>query len=268
MPIDGTGIQWLRERGSIIGIVGLISGVLAGIGIPIWKDYWVDAPRLRIELNGITREIDPGTVVSIDEDIFSILFPPDNYSFLFRQRPIIDEITLANVNRALEDRQRDLAVLPDQLDELQNGIAEINKLRPQTLSMTDVRRLNFPLSDEVSVNEIVFSQNDVPRAENLVYFQDIIGQFSSGYMGEHNHVQTLFNNLKTQLPRIRQSIDSLVSDLERNKSYFKVTAVIINSGRSSMSIKEQGLMRVYIGQDNYVDLKLRVKDYINVASIS
>ena len=58
------------------------------------------------------------------------------------------------------------------------------------------------------------------------------------------------------------------AEILRTRSYFKITSSLSNSGKNGVSVRQQGLLRVYIGTGNYVDLKLNLKDYIKNAHVA
>ena len=67
-------------------------------------------------------------------------------------------------------------------------------------------------------------------------------------------------NLDIKLPIAEGRIESMNNDFLNEQSFFIVRVVLINSGRSSISIKEQRLLRVYNRSGNYIDINLSLKD--------
>jgi hypothetical protein len=62
-------------------------------------------------------------------------------------------------------------------------------------------------------------------------------------------------------------VEKMRTDYAGTKSIFTITALVNNSGESSVSIKRTGLLRVYIGAANYVDLKFDMLNYEESAQV-
>src|SRR5260370_271191 len=77
-----------------------------------------------------------------------------------------------------------------------------------------------------------------------------------------------YADLQAGLPAAERRVELLRTELIGNRSFFTVSASLINSGRSNTAVKVPALLRVSIGEGNYIDLKLTLKDFENKSEIS
>jgi hypothetical protein len=75
-------------------------------------------------------------------------------------------------------------------------------------------------------------------------------------------------DLHANLPAAERKIEQLRAELIDNRSFFTLSASLINSGRTNTAIKVPALLRVSIGVGNYIDIKLSLKDFENKSEIS
>ncbi|MCE2029818.1 hypothetical protein [Sessilibacter corallicola] len=77
-----------------------------------------------------------------------------------------------------------------------------------------------------------------------------------------------YDELQTSIPEMERKYEQINSNLIANRSFFEISATLINSGRLNTSIKRPALFRVYIGKENYIDLKLTLSDFENKSEIA
>ena len=77
MEASGSAVQrvqaWSKTHGALIGLLGLLSGAALGIGVPVWQIYWVDTPRLGVEIYAIERQVLADARISADDDALTVL---------------------------------------------------------------------------------------------------------------------------------------------------------------------------------------------------
>ncbi len=69
------------------------------------------------------------------------------------------------------------------------------------------------------------------------------------------------SELQTGLAGAKKKLDELTAKFSKEKSLFSITAVLVNSGSSTVSIRRPVVLRVYIGTGNYIDLNLFLDNY-------
>ncbi|MBD9361452.1 hypothetical protein [Methylomonas fluvii] len=272
--------QWSKDHW--IAIAGILSGVIVGITIPIWQIYWVERSNLSIEINSINREIssDAGIILN-DQAELKLLTPyragsdSRNIIRLLGKR-IGDESITAKKDRLLPDELKDLLSyakadlnrLPEKIESFRKEIQGIDLISPESITIREISRLNRPLEQEIEVNVEEFYEKKKAIGENKNYFSTIINGFHDAYTQKLKDAEKQYGELQGGIPLAERKIELLAGNLAEKNSYFKLSAILLNSGRSTTSIKRPALLRVYIGEGNYVDLKLKLKDYEKTSEIA
>src|SRR5206468_3135398 len=57
-------------------------------------------------------------------------------------------------------------------------------------------------------------------------------------------------------------------DLDRREARIWATAAVANSGRGAISLRREGILRVFLGGSNYIDLELVVDKYETHADLT
>lgn len=197
-------LRWLRKRGDIIGIAGVVAGVAIGVGVPVWQNNFVEVPELSIEINGISRKISADAALPSDDEVLSVLFRGSGrFQSLFGESGTVRILSeyLENegsmvrrslgrnrkgykpevVQVALEQAKEELKGLPDRIDSRQQEQAKVDILTFETITHADVRRLNRPISPEVNVTQVMFERNASDRQNNQSYFNRIMGTIRLTY---------------------------------------------------------------------------------------
>lgn len=271
-----------------IAVIGIITGLVIAMVIPFWEAYFVQTPSLAIEINGISREISDDAGISLQDypelsslnrtastrvirrvgSSGSIIVEEDGRII----RRVIGEgkglVSPETLNEMLNSAKEELRQLPERVEKAKEKLEEVKKYTPETLKLTDVSRLNGPLFPEVDVEPKVFNEKREDLLNNKPYFENILKDFVSRYSSELSSVEERYTELQTNLATIERKIETLVTELKKKKSFFRISAVLANSGQSSISIKRPALLRVYIGTGNYVDLKMKLENYQDTAEVS
>lgn len=271
---------WLKRHGELTGLAGLISGAALGVGIPIWQNYWVDTPKLSVEIYSIDRQISADARIPADDDAISVLTRTSSVPSsgdrvsLLGDSPILfttqgraigrNGFTAKEVTDLVSRARQELKSLPEKVDERQRQLREVESITAERLASSDISRLNAPIVNEFQGNPLLISQ---PSTKGMAERQKAVEHFKKEYSKRYETLQKRYTELQTQLPTAERRVDELKRDLEDKKGFFQITAVLNNSGRKSISIRQLALLRVYIGKGNYVDLKLSLKDYQTNAEI-
>jgi hypothetical protein len=273
---------WLKARGEVVGLIGLLTGTALGIGIPLWQTYWVDTPRLSVEIYAIDRLVSSDARIPPDDDALAVLrrnVPTSIEDLMGEQTSTslfsssIDAArtirrngyTPKEADDLLSRAKQELRALPDRVDERQRQLRDAESLSPDRLTVADVNRLNGPIGNEFRGNLSVIAN---PTPEGQAERLKAVEHFKREYSKRLESVQKRLADLQAQLPAAERRLQDLKKDLEAQKGYFQITAILSNSGKKSISIRQSALCRVYIGKGNYVDLKLNLREYQTTAEIS
>lgn len=250
---------------SYIPLVSAALGLLVAFASPIWQAFFVNAPRLSVEISAIKRTISESAVVIIDDDAeLAALRSPrdDSRSFLIdadgswgRRRPSQNRgHSLMDIEELLASAKQRLRDLPSQIEERKRDLDRVSAMSPSSFSKYEANQLNGPLHPEIDYD---------PAAP-----EKTLQMFKGVYSQRLSDLEKMFSNLQSNLPTAERKLELLRKDLINNRSFFTVSASLINSGRTNTAIKVPALLRVSIGEGNYIDLKLTLKDFETKSEIS
>jgi hypothetical protein len=268
---------WAKAHGALTGLIGLVTGTALGLVTPLWQTYWVDTPRLNAEIYTIDRLVAPDARLPSDDESISVLmgaampfFPergitalgPDGVPVVrgSKQPP---GLTPEQADTFLAFAKGELKNLPQRIEERQKQLQEVESLSVDRITPSDVDRLNFPIEDEFDMTSSFSS----PSAEGQAERQRAVAHYQTAYRERVEQIQKRYSELQSQLPLAERRLEEMKRDLETKKGYFQLTAILNNTGRKSISIRQIALLRIYIGKGNYVDLQLELKDYQTAAEI-
>lgn len=265
--VIGTGLGYLiaylsAVQPSYIPLVSAVVGLLVAFASPLWQAFFVNAPRLSVEITAIRRTISEATVVSVDEDLelAPLRLPRDPRGFYgdeydrMQQHSRKRGHSLTELDELLVAAKQRLRDWPSQIEERKRGLERVNALTPTTFRKYDADQLNWPIGPEVEYDPAAPDKN--------------IEAFREAYEKRLGDAEKAFANLQSNLPAAERKLEVLRKELVDNRSFFTVSASLINSGRTNTAIKVPALLRVSIGEGNYIDLKLTLKDFETKSEIS
>lgn len=267
----GTGIGYVIAfasgiRPSIVPLVSAIIGLFVAFAIPIWQALFFNAPSLSVEISSIKRTVGDSAVVSLEDspelsvlkplakNKTTIFFSPDGAD---TSTPIPDGFRakkISEVEELLARAKQQIRDLPEQIEERRKDVEKVTAFKPSEFTKYDSNRLNQPLYPEID-----FEPEN--KEKTLVAFKD-------AYQQRLDDLEKRYVELQTNLPIAERKVETLRNELLDYRSYFTVSASLINSGRSNTAIKVPALLRVSIGEGNYIDIKLTLKDFENKSEIS
>ena len=244
-------------------IISALVGAIVALLIPVWQIYFVNTSKLALEVNGISRRVSDRSTISLDEH--------SELSYLRRMkaedRPriiLVDgepkrklqdrSVSLDELQELLDRAKQELKDFPEKIADRKNDLDKINGFTADNFTKHDCNKLNRPL-----LPEIIFDDNNV---------QGTIDQFRKHFEDSLSTVKEKYDELQSTLPELERKVLQIKEDLVANNSYFEVSATLINSGRLNTSIKRPALFRVYIGKENYIDLKLTLSDFESKSEIA
>jgi hypothetical protein len=257
---------------SLIPLASAILGLIVAFSVPLWQALFVNAPKLSVEISSIIRTISAAAVLSIDDDpelrAVRSRSPGDSDQYVTYSRSRIVTIgagrtmrgpggyspTLADLDERLASRRQRLRELPAQIEEQKRAVERLRTLTAETFSKYDADQFNRPLSREIEFEPLKVGQ--------------VLEDFRRAYRDRVEEDEKLYAELQTTIPTAERRVDVLRKELIDNRSFFTVSASLINSGRSNTAIKVPALLRVSIGEGNYIDIKLTLKDFENKSEIS
>jgi hypothetical protein len=253
---------------SVIPLASAVLGLVVAFSVPLWQAFFVNVPKLSVEISSIRRTVSEDAVVSIDDDPeLSALRSTERDDFIFYsaaggrrilspaiRNPSGNSYTLAEIDERLMSRKQRLRELPAQIEERKKDFDRVAALTSTALTRYEADQLNRPLTPEI----------DYDPANT----EAVLDTFRRAYQARLDEVEKLYAQLQTTLPTAERKVEILRKELIDSRSFFTVSASLINSGRSNTAIKVPGLLRVSIGEGNYIDLKLTLKDFENKSEIS
>ena len=238
--------------------------------VPLWKVLFLNAPRLSVEISAIKRAISDAALISIEDypELASLRPAIEGGGFSIRLRsPFFNDsirhilgtngkgnLTLSELDQLLSSSKQLLRDLPSQIEERKKDLEKVLGFTPISLTKYECDQLNRPLDPEVDFNE-------AEKEKTLESLKD-------AYQKRLIELEKRYSELQSNLPVAERKIEQLRNELINNKSIFTVSASLINSGRSNTAIKVPALLRVSIGEGNYIDIKLSLKDFENKSEIT
>ena len=251
---------------SYVPLVSALVGLVGAFSVPLWLASIVNAPRISVEITAIKRTVSDAAIISINDDPeLRPLMPPGDSTFPYFTADDSDPMvritgggkagfTLAQTEELLSIAKQRLRDLPAHIEERKKELDRVNSLTVSTLTKYECDRLNGPIHPEVDFDQVA------P--------QKTLDALRDAYQKRLEAPEKRYADLQSNLPAVERRIERLKSDLVNNRSYFTVSASLINSGRTNSAIKVPALLRVSIGEGNYIDLKLTLKDFEEKSEIS
>jgi len=262
----GYGVAYLSGvTPSYIPLLSAVIGLVVAFSIPFWQALFVNPPRLSVEINSIRRTVSDTAVIAIDDDPeLRTLKPIAKMPTFFPMLNIGDVslkntrpkrgYTLAESEELVADAKRRLRELPSQIEERKKDFDRVNNVTLSGFTRYEADRLNRPLSPEVKYDDAAPEKT--------------LEELKKAYEDRLSTLEKSYADLQSNLPAIERRLEFLKRELVDNRSYFTVSASLINSGRANTAIKVPSLLRVSIGEGNYIDLKLSLKDFEDRSEIS
>ena len=280
MPLALPRVKWAR----ILPILTFLAGIIGGIFIPLWLELWVQTPALSIELDAINREISTLVPIAIGDHpkLKSIV---DAYLQVWQRRffeptrfVVLDErekelarrlfnspsgiIDLEILDKVIEAGEKDLSELPKRMQSLEDQLTELEGISDHIEQFTPemVRKYNslVALDDRININD--FNNNRRDLEKNQQYFERLL-QESKENLRKRSQ---LFKDIMDNIPNSRRAWEETKKESIKNRAVFKISAIAINTGKASVSIRRPALFRVYIGIGNYIDIRLISKEQSEV----
>lgn len=255
---------FIMKNGDFSNVGAAIIGAVIALLVPIWQTYIVHKSNLTVEVNGISRKISDKTKISLDEySEFSYLRKmrlEDRPRFIMGsnglpKRPHLERsVSLEELDELLQRAKQELKDAPEKIADRKSDLEKISIFTKDTFTKHDCNKLNRPLHPEVDYN-----QEDV---------ETTLGDFKILFEERLAEVKEKYDELQTTIPEIERKYKQIKDELISNMSFFELSATLINSGRLNTSIKRPALFRVYIGKENYIDLKLTLSDFENKSEIA
>jgi len=231
--------------------------------IPVWQTFFLNAPKLEVEISAIMRSLSQSATIPINDyselEILKLFANPSpRYRLLtdddLEERELTSGLKIERTEALLNRARQQLRDLPDQIEERRKETEKVQALSPSTFTRYECERFNQPLPDEVEFDP--------------VNKEETLKALSERYQKRLDEVIKRYADLQAHLPTAERKIEVLRAELTDKRSFFTVSASLINSGRTNTAIKVPALLRVSIGEGNYVDIKLTLKDFENKSEIS
>lgn len=251
---------------SSVPLISSAIGLCLAFAVPIWQTYFLNAPKLSVEITSIKRTVSDQAVIALQDfpelQILKknrriIMQPPVLALHDLVGRPAVEAssaLKISDLDDLLNRTKQEYKDLPEKIEERRKELEEISKTNPAEFTRWDCARYNRPLSPEVE-----FDQDNKERTLELLQAE---------YKKRFDILEKRHQELQRDLPITERKLEILRDELINNRSFFTISASLINSGRTNSAIKVPALLRVVIGEGNYIDLKLSLKDFEEKSEIS
>lgn len=257
-------------------LLSAIIGVGVSFVLPVWQNFFIISPKLSIEVNSIKRTIVESAPILIDNDHELRAVLPQKRLSLSRfidgahwdysstifgaaRNPTAgagEGFTIKDLENALLRSRQRLKDLPIVIEERKREYEKVKSFQGTQLSRYTFDQLNSPIDPEVEFDE---SENGSAK---------MIKEFIEAYKSRLEDVEKSLVEIQSGLPAAERKIDQIRRDLVNSRSFFTVSASLVNSGRANTAIKIPALLRVSIGEGNYIDIKMTLKDFEEKSEIS
>jgi uncharacterized membrane protein YeaQ/YmgE (transglycosylase-associated protein family) len=253
----------ISKVGDYSTLIAAIVGALVALLIPIWQAYVVQQSSLALEVNGISRKVSEKAKVSLDEHselaYLRKMKEGDIPRFLMMgaepKRQHQDRtVSLDDLEELLQRAKQELKDFPEKLADRKADMEKVKAFTVDTFTKHESNKLNRPIAPEID-----FNSSDVTAT---------LKEFQQSYDERYTTIKEKYDELQSTIPEIERKVGQIRNELIENRSFFEISATLINSGRLNTSIKKPALFRVYIGKENYIDLKLTLSDFETKSEIS
>lgn len=243
-------------------LMAALVGAFVALLIPLWKTYVINKANLQLEINGISRKVSEKTTISLDDHsefsyLKSLNKTESPFPFMDRAGKKDQQGRMVNIEKLgdLIDRARqDLKDLPEKISDKKSEIEKVAQYSADTFTKRECDKLNSPFYPEIEYD-----------SENPLSTKD---EFEKHFTEELSNLKSRYDELQSSFPEIERKFGQLKNTLVETSSHFEISATLINSGRLNTSIKKPALFRVYIGKENYVDLKLMLSDFESKSEVA
>ncbi|HHX8296362.1 TPA: hypothetical protein ACVOYL_004540 [Vibrio diabolicus] len=265
-------------------ILTLASGIVIGFGVPYWQANYLNKSDLNVEVIKIEKSVP--VYESID---------PEDYKLFERLNQLEEELeqlestsSYSSISFGLGSSISRYFAMSD-IDGF-DDMFTYQKERKERLvilkerSSNELVKLQQYLSDLSSLSIEDFAS--LSRIELRKYSQVVFKDIDSKVWNDNSHnIQKYSKYFKSQKKNITKSIENQIKyEQERNvkindflelweKEFepfiqqlkgqltrITINALVTNTGKASIALKEQALFRLYVGDSNYFDIKLNLDE--------
>lgn len=254
-------------------LLSAVTGLAIAFAIPIWQTFYLNAPNLEVEISAIRRSVSEAATVAINDypelAVLRTYFETTSRGrrvFYTSYASTLDDweipispsgssmLKISQLESLLERARQSIKDLPTQIEERRKELERVDALTAASFTKAECDRLNQPLDPEIDF--------DPGNKESNI--EDLRG----AYRRRLETSEKRLAELQSHLPTAERKIEVLKKELIDNRSFFTVSASLVNSGRTNTAIKVPSLLRVSIGEGNYIDIKLTLRDFETKSEIS
>jgi hypothetical protein len=191
----------------------------------------------------------------------------DKFDSIFKKLDFDEQYSLPSAYRFYPRRNRKITTPPNrsQLVQTTNVVAGTNAVTAAAEGAPDlILRTNVTLAKLI----VPSSAQEIATADPDPELEEMRQQYQKHFEKRVSALKSKQADLHSSLPEAKRKIEELKTKFVREKSLFSITAALVNSGKSTVSIKRPTLLRVYIGSGNYVDLPLTLKSYESSSEVN
>lgn len=215
-------------------ILSFILGSLVALSIPFITNI-ISKPEIRIELNQIQKDVDDSiTIDLIDYPELNLLI---DYYDEIKQPTAFSPIIALTGNSKKEDKNK-----------------EVNVNQLKTLLLL--------LEEDLSIlpNEIKDLTNEIEQNKSST---TIVGANLQGivYKTPEDRLDSLNKklvNIRNSFTIVEKKVNKIINENVKKNSKFYIKASLLNTGLTSISIKNNGLLRLFLPDDSFIDFDVEI----------
>ncbi|HCE3021253.1 TPA: hypothetical protein NGR42_004760 [Vibrio parahaemolyticus] len=280
----------LRElaRNSIGHIFTLVSGGLIGFGVPYWQANYLNQSNLDVEVIKIEKSVPVSERINpedyklferlnqLEEELdkldsnnsyssFSLGFSTSISRYLAKSDiTSIDDI-FDDIFDDEKERKERIVILKerssDDLVKLQQYLSDLSSLSIEDFS--SLSRIELRKYSQVVFRDIdskVWNDNSHNPQKNNKYFKSIKKNITDSIESQIEYEQERNVKINEFLDLWEKEFEPFIQQLKGQLTRISINALVTNTGKSSIALKEQALFRLYVGDNNYFDIKLNLDD--------
>jgi hypothetical protein len=231
----------------------LTPALLVSIAIPLWQTYWVQTPDVHIEVTQVDRKpLDTARMISTSsEDSLRFLADRPNLRILAGS---VKSIDVDDVEKLVTEYERENITNAQKY--LNDMRSQLEAVRAETLTWDQAKTLNeFGETPEVVRKEFDQSRSDVK------YASDIAGRVKTKLQIGIKEAAASIDTAAQQISGARVSLKAMRDRLDNEEARIIVGCAVSNAGRGSVSLRREGVLRVFLGSNNYIDADLTMDEY-------
>jgi hypothetical protein len=221
---------------------------------PMWGAF-TNAARLKIEVNHITRTESENITISLDEEGLGFLkqdpVKPDPIGEYFEYKKNKIECSQKEVDELMSNAKKYLKYLIAEEQAQRRDYEDIDN--KNDISEEEFNNLNANLDPQAKFDE-----------KNM---EETVANLRRGLIRRAEKTAKIYEELRDNIILAEKNLEVKRKYIYDNMTHFTISALLTNRGGANTAIRIPALLRVYVGEGYYIDIKFSLSDYHDKSSI-